>query len=518
MAQETTTVQKVGAIVTATIVLAALYLTSLHSYLLFHSVIELFTVTVAVGVFAFAWNARRYVENNYLLFVGIASLFVGMLDLVHALAYEHMGVFGETTSNLATQMWMAGRYVQSASMAIAPFFLGRRLRPLLTLVVFACVTAFLLATIFAWHVFPTAYVEGVGLTPFKKISEYAVSLVYVVAIALLWWKREAFEPRVWHLLIASLVLTIAAEITFASYVSVYGEANMLGHFFRLGAFYALYKAVIETGLVRPYAILLRNLKRSEDRLRDYSNILEARNEDLRRTQDRLNDDAIILKQRNEELDAYAHTVAHDLKTPLSVIIGTAEIIDTASSLTPAKRADLLGRIESTAFEMNGIVDNLLLLSEVRKADVPTGPVNMGAVVHNVRNRLQDMIQEKNALVTAPDSWPTAVGYAPWLEEVWANYMSNALKYGGQPPRLELGASVVDGDSVRFWVEDNGKGVPAAARERLFVPFNQLSHSRGTGHGLGLSIVFQIVGKLGGEVGVENTACGGSLFYFTLPAR
>jgi signal transduction histidine kinase len=512
MAREHTAVRQAGAMATGAIFLVALYLTSLHSYLLFHSLIELFTVTVAVGVFGFAWNARRYLDNNYLLFVGIASLFVGILDLVHALAYQGIGIFGQETSNLATQLWTISRYLQSLAMFSAPFFLGRRLRPYLTLVVLAIITGLLFATVFVWHVFPAAYVVGTGLTPFKKISEYVVSVVYLGAIGLLWWKRQAFEPRVLHLLIASLALTIASEISFASYVSVYGEANMIGHFFRLGAVYALYKAVIETGLVHPYSILLRELKHSEDQLRQYSTMLEARNEDLRRTQEKLKEDAVILKQRNEELDAYAHTVAHDLKTPLSVIIGTADVMS-STSVPSEKRTDLLGRIESTAFEMNGIVDNLLLLSEVRKADVPTGPVDMDTVVHNVRNRLQDMIQQHDAEVVAPDTWPAAIGYAPWIEEVWANYLSNALKYGGHPPRVELGASVQP-DHVCFWVRDNGEGVPPSARSRLFVPFSQLS--RGASHGLGLSIVLQIVEKLGGEVGMENDEGGGSIFYFTLP--
>ncbi|HKJ92729.1 MAG TPA: MASE3 domain-containing protein, partial [Longimicrobiales bacterium] len=255
MTQESTTLRTAVAILTGSIITAALYLTSLHSYLLFHSLIEVSTVTAAVGVFAFAWNGRRYL-NNYLLFVGIASLFVALIDLVHTLAYENMGVFRQANGNLATQLWTAGRYLQSTSVLIAPFLLGRRLRPYAAIIGFALATGLLLASIFAWHVFPTAYVEGSGLTAFKKVSEYVVSTFYLAAIGLLWWKREAFEPRVCKLLALSLALTIVSEITFASYVSVYGKANMIGHFFRLAAFYVLYKAVIETGLARPYAILL----------------------------------------------------------------------------------------------------------------------------------------------------------------------------------------------------------------------------------------------------------------------
>ncbi len=111
-----------------------------------------------------------------------------------------------------------------------------------------------------------------------------------------------------------------------------------------------------------------------------------------------------------------------------------------------------------------------------------------------------------------------MGYAPWIEEVWANYLSNGLKYGGQPPLLEIGADRQDDGNIRFWVRDNGPGLTEEAIARLFTPFTRLHKDRAEGHGLGLSIVQQIVEKLGGEVGVENAESQGSLFYFTLPAE
>ena len=120
----------------------------------------------------------------------------------------------------------------------------------------------------------------------------------------------------------------------------------------------------------------------------------------------------------------------------------------------------------------------------------------------------------------PDDWPVAVGYASWVEEVWANYISNGLKYGGQPPRLKLGATEQADGMVRFWVQDNGPGLEPDAQAKLFVPFTQLDQIRVAGHGLGLSIVRRIVEKLGGQVGVESKGIPGQgcLFFFTLPSQ
>lgn len=485
------------------LVVVALYLTSLYSYLLFHTLIELFTIIVAGGIFVIAWNSRPYVNNNYLLFIGIASVFVALLDLIHTLAYEGMGVFSGDTSNLATQLWVSAQYLQGLSWLLAPLFLGRRLRLNLQVAAYALVTGLLLLSIFYWKIFPAAFVPGVGLTEFKVASEYIISFIFLAAIAFLLRRRTDFEPRVWLFVVISLALTIMAEIAFTSYVSVYGGANLVGHLLRWVAFYFLYKAIIETGLVQPYALILRDLKRSDDELRRYAETLRAQNEDL--------------QARNEELDAYAHTVAHDLKNPLAIIITAGDVINEVKNLTPRELREFLLQIKSTAFEMNGIIDSLLLLSEVRTVEAPVEAVDMAHVLRNVRARLDFEIKQRRAHLVLPRSWPSAIGYGPWIEEVWANYLSNALKYGGASPRIELGATVQPGGMIRFWTRDHGPGVPADLQASLFTPFTKRRKVHKGGHGLGLSIVLRIVQKLGGQVGVRSTDSQGSEFYFTLPA-
>ena len=224
-----------------------------------------------------------------------------------------------------------------------------------------------------------------------------------------------------------------------------------------------------------------------------------------------------LEARNQDLDAFAHTVAHDLKNPMGLIVGFAELLQRGPDDLPEDEQQRAVRtIGQSARKINNIIDELLLLAEVRQVDVRTAPLDMASIVTGAQRRLGDMIEKHQAEISLPPAWPRAPGYAPWVEEVWANYMSNAIKYGGQPPRVELGADWQSDGTVRFWVRDNGQGIAPEDQARLFTPFTRLDQVRARGHGLGLSIVRRIVEKLGGQVGVESGIDQGSLFYFTLP--
>ncbi|MBN1889842.1 MAG: GAF domain-containing protein [Thermoflexales bacterium] len=229
-----------------------------------------------------------------------------------------------------------------------------------------------------------------------------------------------------------------------------------------------------------------------------------------------------LEAQNAELDAFAHTVAHDLKSPLSVLMGFSNVLNERFGDMPEQNARLaLQRIEQYSRKMINIIDELLLLASVRKKkDVEQKPLPMATIVAQACERLGGMIAESGAEIITPERWPSALGYAPWVEEVWVNYISNAIKYGGKPPRVELGfdksahADLRSGQ-IMFWVRDNGPGLGPEEQAQLFTPFTRLHQVRAEGHGLGLSIVRRIIEKLGGQVGVESQAEQGSLFYFIL---
>jgi signal transduction histidine kinase len=237
-----------------------------------------------------------------------------------------------------------------------------------------------------------------------------------------------------------------------------------------------------------------------------------------------------LETRNMELEAFSRTVAHDLKNPISVIKGYLEMLLTDYSLgTPLDEEvfDILHLITEANDKTADIIDSLLLLAGVvKEVEGPKQPLDMSIMItHIIQQRLPLLLNKYQGEIifnfgsnpsTIANNWPIAQGYAPWVEEVWANYLSNALKYGGRPPHLELGANLQNDETVRFWVRDNGQGLKKHEQNQLFTPFTRLHKDRAEGHGLGLSIVQKIIEKLDGKVGVESTEGQGCLFYFTLP--
>lgn len=265
---------KWGAVLLWVLVLPILYAVHLYNHTLSHDIAEFFSVIVACAIFLFAWNARFFLNNHYYLFLGIAFLFVGLLDFTHAMSYE--GVLGGAENNLPGQLWYAARYVQAISLLIAPLFTVRKLRRGYVIGAYGLVTLFLLGTIFFWNLFPATYIEGVGVTGFKVASDYAVAALLLASLATLYRVRACFERQVLTLLSFSIVFSIASELAFNLYVDYYSYNNLVGHYLKIVSFFLLYKAVIATGLFRPYDILFRDLKRSEEALRAARDELETR--------------------------------------------------------------------------------------------------------------------------------------------------------------------------------------------------------------------------------------------------
>jgi len=225
-----------------------------------------------------------------------------------------------------------------------------------------------------------------------------------------------------------------------------------------------------------------------------------------------------LQARNEELDAFAHTLAHSLQNLLTPIVISADVLkQELTDVVTEEARQVTDIIARNSQRMSQVIEALLLLADARRAEIMLLPLDMASIVAEVQGRLAGMVEAGGAEMVVPATWPRAWGYAPWVEEVWENYLSNALKYGGESPRIELGATVQQDGQVRFWVRDDGPGIAPDEQVQLFIPFVRLKHANLAGHGLGLSIVRRIVEKLGGQVGVQSAPGQGSTFWFALPA-
>lgn len=250
-------------------ILLVSFFVSQRNFLLFHTAVELYSVIVAALIFVIAFFSRNFAKSGYFPFLGIAYLFVAFLDFVHTLAYKGMQIFPGITANVPTQLWIAARYMESISLCIAPLFLRSRLRTLPVFLIFTLVTALSIAAIFVWGVFPDCYLEGHGLTVFKKVSEYVISGILVLGVFLLRKFRERFDPFVFRLLAASILVTVGSELFFTFYVSVYGISNVIGHLLKLLSFYLIYRAVVQVSLVTPHRSIFFDLFREARQFQSY---------------------------------------------------------------------------------------------------------------------------------------------------------------------------------------------------------------------------------------------------------
>jgi PAS domain S-box-containing protein len=227
-----------------------------------------------------------------------------------------------------------------------------------------------------------------------------------------------------------------------------------------------------------------------------------------------------LEASNRELDAYSYSVAHDLKSPLTIVVGYLEMLCDfeQQNLSPDGQA-MLRNASTSAYHMKQIIESLLLLAQLRSGTQSLAPVAMRPIVDAAIHRARPEIESRHVTVQISGSLPLVMGYGPWLEEVVANLISNAVKYIGPhnpAPCIIITAEERDG-WVQYTIEDNGMGIAPEHHARLFDMFARFHTEQSEGLGLGLSIVQRIIRKLNGKLGVESVPGQGSRFWFALPA-
>ncbi len=237
------------------------------NYLLFHVLSEGFSIVVACGIFLVAWNVRRLLRHGFVLLLGVAYLCVGLLDLLHTLSYQGMGVWELNDANIPTQLWIAARGLQALSMLAAAVLLSRRFHGPTVLGIYLSITAALGYSIYPLRIFPDCFLPGTGLTNFKIVSEYVICLVLAASGVILWMRRWLISRGALNALLGSLAVAIAAELCFTLYTDPYGRWNLVGHLLKIVSFYLLYRAVLRSGMIEPYLDLSENLGQSEQRYR-----------------------------------------------------------------------------------------------------------------------------------------------------------------------------------------------------------------------------------------------------------
>ncbi|MFC4542032.1 PAS domain S-box protein [Halosolutus amylolyticus] len=225
-----------------------------------------------------------------------------------------------------------------------------------------------------------------------------------------------------------------------------------------------------------------------------------------------------LEASNERLEQFAYAASHDLQEPLRMVSSYLQLIE-------ARYADELDEDgeEFLEYAVNGadrmreMIDGLLEYSRIETRGDPFEPVDLDALLADVRSDLRMQIEESDAEITSTDL-PRVEGDDSQLRQVFQNLLSNAIEYSGdEPPRIHVGAER-DGQQWIISVRDEGIGIDPDVEDRIFEVFERLhSQAEHQGTGIGLALCERIVERHDGEIWVDSEPGEGTTFSFTLPA-
>ena len=483
--------------------ISILHIIARRDYLLFHTLVELFSIVVAFALFSVTWNSRKMLDNTYLIIVGIVAFFIGLLDLLHTITYKGMGIIPGTIY-YANQFWIATRFLESITLLIGFLFLSKKIRISceLLFMVYAVITGLIILSILQWKIFPVCYLDGSGQTHFKIYSEYVIILILFLAFYFLVKNHHYFHRSVYFLLMFSIISTIISEFCFTLYASNYGLFNQLGHYFKLVSFYLIYKANIETGFIKPTEIIYRNLKLSQEKIDHFNKQLQ----DQIATRDKL-----------------FSIIAHDLRSPFTAILGYAELLykegDSYDKEQVKRFSETIYTIGNNTAEL---LENLLHWSRLKSGTVKAyiSEINLHEIIREVYRLYREMALKKEVdlKLELNEGVRTIHADSEMIRTVVRNLVANALKFTDSGGVITINTSSLDGQ-VLVTVSDTGIGIKPEDISRLFGNADNWT-TAGTanekGSGLGLQLCKEFVEKNNGKIWVESEPGKGSRFMFTLP--
>ena len=242
-----------------------------------------------------------------------------------------------------------------------------------------------------------------------------------------------------------------------------------------------------------------------------------RNEELTEIKEKIEVTNRELSQANEDLDAFARTVSHDLKSPLSVIIGfSSAILDNPKTTVSEEEKSYIKFVQESALEMNQLIKDLLSFSQSGRVQIEQKQLNLSDIANDIIGSIIFRYPGSKPRVTIEPNLITNADPV-MIRVVLDNLLGNAIKYSTktESPQIIFGQKEYYGKQL-FYVKDNGVGFDMSKADKLFQPFVRLSSSAGySGTGVGLSTVKRIIDKHGGEIWAESDPQSGTTFFFTL---
>lgn len=494
---------RVASFLTVSVAAVLLYFVSHYNFELYHTLIELISVVVALTIFSIGWHTRKYATSSMHLIIAIGYLFVGLSDSMHLLFYKGWGMPDSSASmSLMFQLFLLGRLIEALTLLVAVWTLGKNLRlsgpRMLTPTLMAWLLVMLLIV---GEKAPETVVKGSGFSPFANSVIALTCLILVTGLILLHGRWAHLRSRVSELIAGSMGLMIVAYVLVPFYGNLGGLVVYASHLLKLLAYVLLYRALVVGALAEPYYTLFLDLTNSE---------LAARRAKT------------SAENANHDKTSFIARISHEIRTPMNSVIGLSTLL-LETDLSPVQRryasmtresANVLIALVNQVLEFTKLEEHGMKLSEAPFVlrDVVEGVTEMFAL-----SRPKDGVEISASI--AEGTPEVVVGDAFKLRQVLTNLVGNAVKFT-ERGQIRVSVSAAGGGGERplfhFAVSDTGRGIPEKDLPRLFMPYEQVEgiSQAAQGTGLGLVISKQIVELMGGEVGVRSKEGGGSLFTFT----
>ncbi len=470
-----------------------------------HTVMETAATLLALLVGAMALVRYYTLKETVFLFVGAGFLGTAFLDGYHTLvtSAHFKPMMPSDLPSLIPWSWVASRLFLSVFMVLSWLAWAREERSggsakFSEWAVYSFTATFTLASFlfFAFAPLPRAYYPELF---FGRPEEFLPALFLAAALAGYLrkghWKKNAFE----HWLVLSLIVGLVGQTVFMSLsTGLFDFEFDAAHLLKKGSYLC-----VLTGLLVSMSTIFLHENASAQAL----NVALERSESVLRE----------LERSNQELDAFAYIASHDLKEPLRGIHNYSQfLLDDYAARFDDEGREKLETLKRLAQRMDGLIDTLLRISRVGRAELTISRINAGVLARDARGTLGAAIEEAGSRIEIAADMPNVVCDSVLAAQVFQNLIGNAIKYGRKHDRVEVGWS---GDERRpvFHVRDNGIGIREKNFESIFRIFRRLHGEKkyGGGVGAGLTIAKKIAERHGGRIWVESQLGVGSTFYFTL---
>jgi diguanylate cyclase (GGDEF)-like protein/PAS domain S-box-containing protein len=237
----------------------ALYFFSRANYLFFHLTVESITLVIGILILTISIISRNFSQSSLILTLGPGILVASIITFAHIATFKGMNIIPGYDANLPTQLWIVSNYILSVSIFLSILAGNKKISFTWNLIIFSGIGILGSILCFA-ELFPMCFVEGEGLTIFKKVSEYIIVLIYAACLIAIYNKKNVLDKQTYITMRIFLGLLIFGELMFTLYIDVYGIQNFLGHYFRLLAFLIIYTFIVKESIQRPFNSIFSELR------------------------------------------------------------------------------------------------------------------------------------------------------------------------------------------------------------------------------------------------------------------